>query len=267
MSLKARILGCGSSGGVPRIGNNWGACDPSNPRNRRTRCSLLLTRTGGAGITSVLIDTSPDLREQLIAAECGQVDSVIYTHDHADQCHGIDDLRALALIQRSRVPIWADMATRQTLTERFGYCFQAPEGSPYPPILEMNAMEVPSPVIVSGEGGTITAQPFRVVHGATPTLGFRIGGLAYTPDLNTIRDEDLGALDDLDCWIVDALRRTPHPTHFSLDDALSWIERVKPKRAVVTNMHVDLDYETLCKELPAHVVPAYDGLEIEIATK
>ncbi len=128
MSLTARILGCGSSGGVPRIGNNWGDCDPANPKNRRTRCSLLLSRTNGSGVTNVLIDTAPDVREQLLAAECGQIDSVLYTHDHADQCHGIDDLRALALIQRARVPIFAAEATRNTLNSRFGYCFQAPEG-------------------------------------------------------------------------------------------------------------------------------------------
>ncbi len=264
MSLTARILGCGSSGGVPRIGNNWGACDPANPKNRRTRCSLLLTRKSADGITSVLIDTAPDVREQLLAAERGQVDAVLYTHDHADQCHGIDDLRALALIQRARVPIWASAATRKTLTDRFGYCFAAPEGSPYPPILEMHAIKVPAPVTVSGAGGAITAEPFPVEHGATPTLGFRINGLAYTPDLNAIRDENVGALEGLDCWIVDALRRTPHPTHFSLDDALAWIERIKPKRAIVTNMHVDLDYETLRAELPAHVEPAYDGMEIAV---
>ena len=265
MSLTARILGCGSSGGVPRIGNNWGACDPANPRNRRSRCSLLLTRRGAEGLTSVLIDTAPDVREQLLAAGCAQVDSVLYTHDHADQCHGIDDLRALALIQRARVPIFAAEATRATLTSRFGYCFQAPEGSPYPPILTMHPIEVPAPVTVCGGGGPITAQPFAVEHGATPTLGFRINGLAYTPDLNSIRDEDMGALEGLDCWIVDALRRTPHPTHFSLDDALAWIERVGPKRAIVTNMHVDLDYETLRAELPAHVEPAYDGMEIAVS--
>lgn len=265
MSLTARILGCGSSGGVPRIGNNWGACDPANPKNRRTRCSLLLTQEGAGGITSVLIDTAPDLREQLLAAECGQVDAVLYTHDHADQCHGIDDLRALALIQRARVPIWADTDTRKTLTERFGYCFQATEGSPYPPILEMHAINVPAPVTITGAGGAITAQPFPVEHGVTPTLGFRINGLAYTPDLNTIGEENLAALEGLDCWIVDALRRTPHPTHFSLDDALAWIERIRPKRAIVTNMHVDLDYETLRAELPAHVEPAYDGMEIVVS--
>lgn len=265
MSFTARILGCGSSGGVPRIGNNWGDCDPDNPKNRRSRCSLLLTRSEGEAMTRVLIDTSPDVREQLLRAECGQIDSVLFTHDHADQSHGIDDLRALALIQRARVPIWADTSTRETLTTRFGYCFSARKGSPYPPILDMHAMDVPNPIVVEGAGGTISARPFRVEHGATPTLGFRIGNLAYTPDLNNVPDESLEALEGLDCWIVDALRRTPHPTHFSLDEALSWIERVKPKRAVVTNMHIDLDYETLCTELPAHVVPAYDGFEVEIS--
>ncbi len=264
MSFTARILGCGSSGGVPRIGNNWGDCDPANPKNRRSRCSLLVTRTEEVGKTCVLIDTSPDVREQLLLAECNQIDSVVYTHDHADQSHGIDDLRALALIQRARVPIWADTSTRETLTTRFGYCFQAPEGSPYPPILEMHAMDVPNPIVVDGPGGTIAAHPFKVEHGATPTLGFRIGNLAYTPDLNSIPEESLSALEGLDCWIVDALRRTPHPTHLSLDETLSWIERVKPKRAVVTNMHIDLDYETLRAELPENVVPAYDGLEIEV---
>ncbi len=262
MTLTARILGSGSSGGVPRIGNNWGQCDPGNPKNRRSRCSLLVQETNGAGTTTVLIDTSPDLREQLLSAEVGMVDSVLYTHEHADQCHGIDDLRALAMMSGGRVPVWADQQTQAILTARFSYCFETPPGSQYPPILNMNLMTLPCEVTVKGEGGAVRATPFEVEHGAIKALGFRVGGLAYTPDLNGILEENVEHLQGLDCWIVDALRRTPHPSHFSLSETLNWIERINPKRAILTNMHIDMDYAELCAELPENVVPGYDGLTI-----
>ncbi|MEM7427416.1 MAG: MBL fold metallo-hydrolase [Pseudomonadota bacterium] len=264
MSLTARILGCGSSGGVPRLGNHWGDCDPENPLNRRTRCSMLVQRTGPHGVTNVLIDTSPDLREQLLAADVGHMDGVLYTHAHADQSHGIDDLRALAMISRARVPVWADDVTREHLLLRFDYCFKTPPGSPYPPILDMNPLRAGEAVTVDGAGGPITAMPFEVEHGSIMALGFRINGLAYTPDLNDVPAGSVSHVEELDCWVIDALRRTVHPSHLSLAESLEWIERVKPGRAVLTNMHVDMDHARLCHDLPDHIRPAHDGMTIEI---
>lgn len=262
MSLEITVLGCGSSGGVPRIGNNWGACDPENPRNRRRRCSLLVQRRGAEGVTTVLVDSGPDLRDQLLDARISWLDGVLYTHDHADHTHGLDELRAVAINGRRRVRIWADAHTEATLRTRFGYCFKSPPGSNYPPILEPYLITPPDMVRVDGPGGTIEARPFALEHGDISALGFRFGDIAYTPDLNAIPEESLPWLDGLDVWIVDALKPTPHPSHFSLDDALAWIDRVKPRRAILTNMHVDLDYETLRKTLPEGVEPAHDGLTI-----
>ena len=264
MSLTARILGCGSSGGVPRIGNNWGDCDPDNPLNRRTRCSMLLQRTGPGGVTNVLIDTSPDIREQLLAAEVDHMDAVLYTHAHADQCHGIDDLRALALISRSRVPVWADEATRELLLMRFGYCFKTPPGSPYPPILDMHLLNAGEAVTIDGPGGPIKAMPFEVDHGSIIALGFRVEGLAYTPDMNGVPESSMPYVEGLNCWVIDALRRTPHPSHFSLEESLAMIERTTPESAVLTNMHVDLDHGALSTELPDHIRPAHDGMVLDI---
>lgn len=258
--LTFRILGCGSSGGVPRIGNIWGACDPMNPKNRRRRCSLLITRETGAGATRVLIDTSPDMREQLLDAGISTLDAVVYTHSHADHMNGIDDLRQIVLTQGQRLPVWADAPTQAALMSRFGYAFLQPEGSPYPPILELYAID--GPVTIPGPGGAITLTPFKADHGSMDALGFRIGPLAYLPDAIRIPNESWPLLRDLDCWIVDALRRKPHPTHAHLDLTLSWIARAQPQRAILTNMHLDLDYATLLAELPPHVTPAYDGREV-----
>ncbi|MEM9639280.1 MAG: MBL fold metallo-hydrolase [Pseudomonadota bacterium] len=258
--LQVTILGCGSSGGVPRLGGHWGDCDPQNPRNRRQRCSLLVKRHDEGGTTTVLIDTSPDLRNQLLAAEVGRLDAVIYTHAHADHVHGIDDLRMIVFNMRARLPVWADEPTRDALMQRFAYAFVQPEGSTYPPILDMNLID--GNVTVEGAGGAITFQPFEVPHGGMNALGFRIGDLAYLPDVAQIPDAVWPALDNLDCWIVDALRRDPHPTHAHLALTLDWIEKVAPKRAVLTNMHIDLDYDTLQAETPAHIEPAYDGLTL-----
>ena len=258
--LTFTILGCGSSGGVPRIGNFWGDCDPTNPKNRRRRCSMLVTRETEAGATRVLIDTSPDMREQLLDANVSGLDGVIYTHSHADHMNGIDDLRQIVLNQRQRLPVWADAPTQEALLSRFGYAFVQPEGSPYPSILDLRTLD--GPVSIPGAGGDIPFIPFRADHGSMDALGFRIGPLAYLPDVVRIPDESWPVLEGLDCWIVDALRRKPHPTHAHLDLTLSWITRAKPTRAILTNMHLDLDYETLLAELPPHVTPAYDGREV-----
>ncbi len=259
-TLTFTVLGCGSSGGVPRLGGIWGDCDPSNPKNRRRRCSMLVTRETADGVTRVLIDTSPDMRDQLLDAGIGTLDGVVYTHSHADHMHGIDDLRQVVFNQRQRLPVWADGPTQEALLSRFGYAFVQPEGSPYPPILDLHTID--GPVKVQGAGGPVLLTPFRADHGSMDTLGFRIGPLAYLPDAVDIPAESWPVLDGLDCWIVDALRRKPHPTHAHLDLTLSWIARAKPSRAVITNMHIDLDYEVLKAELPPHVTPAYDGMTI-----
>jgi phosphoribosyl 1,2-cyclic phosphate phosphodiesterase len=264
MSTTLTILGCGSSGGVPRIGGDWGRCDPSNPKNRRRRSSVLITQTSGTGKTRLLIDTSPDLREQMLSAEVGNIDAVLYTHEHADHTHGIDELRAFFLRNRRTVPVYADEPTGHMLTARFSYCFYAAPGSDYPPIASLNRLAPGTPVTITGAGGPVTARAFRVHHGSIDALGYRIGEMAYTPDLNGIPDESLPHLAELDLWVVDALKRTPHPSHLSLPETLDWIARIKPRRAVITNMHVDLDYATLRRELPAHVEPAFDGLELTI---
>jgi phosphoribosyl 1,2-cyclic phosphate phosphodiesterase len=262
--LVLTILGCGSSGGVPRIGNDWGSCDPANPKNRRRRCSILARRNSGAGQTAVLVDTSPDIRQQLLDTDTGWVDGVLYTHEHADHIHGIDDLRVIAINGRSRVDVYANARTLDILKTRFDYCFTAPEGSAYPPILNPHLIAAGRPVTIDGKGGAITALPFDQQHGSIRSLGFRFGNCAYSSDLNDLPKSSLKHLENLDIWIVDALRATPHPTHFSLADTLDWIEAVKPKRAILTNMHTDLDYATLAEKLPRNVEPAYDGMELQI---
>ncbi len=264
MTVTLKILGCGSSGGVPRIGGDWGKCDPANPKNRRRRCSVLLTRLSPSGVTRLLIDTSPDMREQMLDANIGDLDAVFYTHEHADHTHGIDELRAFFLKKRARVEVWADEATGQMLMTRFSYCFYTAPGSDYPSILNLNRLVAGQPVTVSGAGGSITALPFSLHHGNIEALGFRIGNTAYTPDLNGIPEQSLPALEGLDLWIVDALKRSPHPSHFSLPETLACIARIRPARAIITNMHVDLDFDTLRRELPPHVEPAFDGLEVSI---
>ena len=252
------ILGCGSSGGVPRLGGLWGECDPADPRNHRRRCSLLIEQTGDAGTTRVLIDTSPDLRAQLLDANVGVLDGVVYTHAHADHVHGLDDLRQIVFNTKRRLPVWADGPTQDSLLSRFGYAFVQPEGSPYPPILEMHGID--GEVMVDGPGGAVRLQPFKVAHGAIDALGFRVGDVAYLPDVAEIYDAAWPLLAGLDCWIVDALRRRPHPTHAHLDRTLGWIARAAPRRAVLTNMHIDLDYAAVAAETPDHVVPAHDGM-------
>lgn len=256
------ILGCGSSGGVPRLGGHWGECDPENPKNRRRRCSLLVERDGPDGTTRALIDTTPDLRSQLLDTGIGELDGVVYTHPHADHLHGIDDLRMIVFNMRQRLPVWADGRTQNALLGRFGYAFVQPEGSPYPPILNLHTID--GDVVIEGAGGPITFRPFEANHGAIDALGFRIGGLAYLPDVVDIPDESWPVLEDLDIWIVDALRRDPHPTHAHLAKTLDWIAKAKPKRAVLTNMHIDLDYETVAKETPDHVTPAYDLMQLSL---
>ncbi|PKQ09468.1 MAG: phosphoribosyl 1,2-cyclic phosphodiesterase [Alphaproteobacteria bacterium HGW-Alphaproteobacteria-12] len=268
MKMRATILGCGSSGGVPRPGIGepfWGACDPQEPKNRRRRCSLLVEQwdKDPAEKTVVLVDTAPDMREQLIDAKIGWADGVLFTHDHADQCHGIDDLRILAINKRQRIECWMDAATRETLLSRFGYCFRTQPGTGYPAILNDNPIAEPGKVIrVEGPGGTMEIMPFDQDHGTIRSLGFRFGPLAYSADAVGIPDESFALLDGIDCWIADALRYTPHPTHAHVEMTLGWLQRAKVRHGILTNMHVDLDYGTLASELPDGVEPAYDGMQV-----
>jgi phosphoribosyl 1,2-cyclic phosphate phosphodiesterase len=264
MTLTFTILGCGSSGGVPRPALGWGQCDPANPKNRRRRCSLLVERRGADGQTRVLVDTSPDLREQLIDAEVDWLDGVLLTHEHADQTHGIDDLRALVIHRRHRIDLYQDEPTARAMHGRFGYCFMTPPGSNYPPILNEHRLVPGRTTTVTGEGGPIAALPFLQEHGDIPSLGFRFGHVAYSSDLCGLPADSVEALAGLELWIVDALRWAPHPSHFSVEDALTWIERLRPKRAILTNMHSDLDYEALRAKLPAHVEPGYDGMQVTV---
>jgi len=260
--LRFTILGCGSSGGVPRLGGHWGDCDPENPKNNRRRCSLLIERIGDAGITRVLIDTSPDLRAQLLGADVGALDAVIYTHSHADHVHGIDDLRMIVFNMKKRLHVWADGDTQNALYARFGYAFVQPEGSPYPAILEM--FTIKGDVVIDGAGGAITLKPLTVNHGAIDALGLKVEGLVYMPDVADIPADVWPELEGLEYWILDALRRTPHPTHTHLERSLEWMTRAAPRRGVLTNMHIDLDYQTLCGETPDYITPAFDGMTISI---
>lgn len=263
MRRRLTIMGCGSSGGVPRLGNDWGACDPENPRNRRLRASALVEQwSDNGGHTAVLIDSGPDVREQLLAMRIEALDGVVYTHDHADHTHGIDDLRVICYRMRQRIDAWADAATHESLMTRFGYCFQSPPGRSYPPILNPHEINPARAFSLRGSGGALEFQPVIQNHGEIPSLGFRIGNLAYSPDISGLDEASIDRLRGLDVWIVDALRYTPHPSHFTVKQALEWIGHLAPKRAILTHLHVDLDYDTLRRELPDHVEPAYDGMQI-----
>jgi len=265
-TLEVTILGCGSSGGVPRADGDWGVCDPAHPRNFRTRCALLVRRLGEgpqdpARETTTIVDTSPELRIQTAKAGVKRLDAILLTHDHADQVHGLDDVRAFYLRQQARIPCWMDESTDRTMMRRFGYIFEGEGG--YPAICDRFVIP-PHGVAwaVDGPSGAIPITTFDQDHGGVRSVGYRFGGVAYSSDVVGLDDAAFEALAGLDVWIVDALRRRPHPTHAHLERTLEWIERVRPRRAILTNMHIDLDYEQLRAELPAGVEPAYDGLSL-----
>ena len=263
-TLRITILGCASSGGVPRIGPkgpNWGDCDPDNPRNRRRRCALLVQRIGEGGKTTVLLDAGPDVREQLIDAGAGWLNALVLTHDHADHVHGIDDLRMVVFNRRARLPCWMDARTEATVRQRFGYVFETPPGSSYPPIMDRHRID--GPILIDGRGGEILLEPFSVPHGDIEALGFRIGPVVYTPDISAMSEAAWAMARGADCWITDALRYRPHPSHANVETALAWIAEASPRRAILTNLHVDLDYATLDAETPANVTPAHDGLVLD----
>jgi phosphoribosyl 1,2-cyclic phosphate phosphodiesterase len=242
----------------------WGACDPTDPRNRRRRCALLVEQIGAdGGVTRVLVDTGPDLREQMLSAGVSHLDAVLYTHPHADHLHGIDDLRALALARRRRVDVYMDEHTLDRAREAFAYCFRdVAEG--YPPILNAHVVEPGRPVVIEGAGGPLGMMPFAQVHGRIRSLGWRVGNLAYSSDLNDLPDASLPLLDGLDVWIVDALRYTRHSSHFTVEEALDWAGRLGVGRAILTNLHHDLDYATLAAALPPFATPAYDMMTVEL---
>ncbi len=265
-TLDIVILGSGSSGGVPRADGDWGACDARDRRNWRSRCSLLVRRapaTGGGPQTTVVVDAAPEFRLQCAAAGVKRLDGLLLTHEHADQCHGIDDIRAFAVKQGRRIPCWMDAATRASIMRRFGYVFEG-EGA-YPAIADIRAMP-PHGVAwrVEGPSGPIPVATFEQAHGDVTSLGYRFGPVAYSSDVIDLPEESFAALQDLEVWIVDALRYAPHPTHAHVEKTLGWIERVKPRRAILTNMHIDLDYAELARRLPPGVEPAYDGLRIKV---
>jgi phosphoribosyl 1,2-cyclic phosphate phosphodiesterase len=263
MSLRFTILGCGSSMGVPRAALGWGECDPNEPKNRRRRSALLVEQGVPGKVTRVLVDCGPDLREQLIDADIDWLDGVLITHEHADHTHGIDDLRPVFIHKRRRIDVWLDEPTSRALHARFGYCFMTPPGSQYPPILNEHRLTPGQGITIQGQGGDIDVLPVLQAHGDIPSLGFRFGSVAYSTDLKSLPEASIAALQGLDIWIVDALRRSPHPSHFNLEETLGWIERIKPKRAILTDMHTDMDYATLRRELPPNVEPAFDGMQFE----
>ncbi|NQY41392.1 MAG: MBL fold metallo-hydrolase [Henriciella sp.] len=264
--IKFTLLGTGSSGGVPRVGGDWGACDPHEPKNRRTRCSALVEAWDIAdpeAVTTVLIDTSPDMREQLLAAKVTRLDAVVFTHDHADQTHGIDDVRALAIRNRAQVKAYMDVATSKTLVAKFKYVFHGENG--YPPIYDLQPFLSPyEPFEVSGPGGSIELTPLDQEHGYIRSLGFRIGDVAYCNDLNGFPEDTLEALEGLDVLMIDALRYIPHPSHAHLGQTLEWVKKLRPRKTVLTNLHIDLDYKTLLGELPDGVIPGFDGWACEV---
>lgn len=256
--MKVTILGCGGSGGVPMIGNDWGQCDPNNPKNRRLRASILVE----AGDTTLLVDTSPDMRQQFLTHGIRHIDAVLYTHAHADHIHGIDELRPVNRLMGRDIDVYADRPTLDAIGQRFGYVLSplAPEanGFYYKPCLTPH--EINGPFSVGG----IDVVPFEQGHGYMNTLGFRFGSIAYSTDVVELSDDAFAALDGVEVWIVDCLRERPHVTHAHLEKTLAWIERVRPKQAVLTHMCFDMDYETTQSRLPAGVEAGYDGLVIEL---
>jgi phosphoribosyl 1,2-cyclic phosphate phosphodiesterase len=257
--MKVTVLGCGGSGGVPLAGRepggHWGDCDPANPRNRRRRVSILVEQGG----TVLLVDTSPDLRLQMMDAGITRLDAVLYTHAHADHCHGIDDLRWIVYAQGGPIDAYMDMPTSETMTRRFSYAFasSADPASLYTPLLSEHLIEGPFTV------GALEVLPFVQGHGRETSLGFRFGPVAYSTDVVELDELAFEVLEDVEVWIVDCLREAPHPTHAHLAKALEWIARVKPRRAILTHMNHTLDYDALAARCPAGVEPGYDGMVIE----
>jgi len=256
--VRATILGSGPSSGVPSVSDGWGACDPENPRNRRLRPSILVEHKS----TRVLVDTSPDLRQQLLNVDVQQLDAVIYTHGHADHLHGIDDLRGINRAMNAPLDTYADAQTIKEIDTRFGYATTPlpPDATVYyKPVLDIHE-------IGPGDGfsvGDVEILAFDQDHGRSHTLGYRFGPLAYSTDLLGLPEESFRALEGVEVWIVGAFPLKPHPTHAHVDLALEWIARVKPEKAVLTHLSPAIDYGALSERLPKGVEAAYDGLVVE----
>lgn len=265
-SFSVTILGCGSSGGVPRIGNDWGACDPANSKNRRRRCSILIEARydGAPGVTRIVVDTGCDFRAQMLGADIGHLDGVIYTHEHADHTHGIDDLRVLALSSGQRVETYMSAVTAERVMSAFAYCFASAKGSGYPPILNANLIDIDGTFAIDGAGGRVEITTFAQVHGNITALGIKVGNFAYSCDLSALPVSSRPALEGVKLWVVDALRYKTHASHLNLEQSVQLIGEVGVPQAVLTNMHIDLDYDTLCVDLPDHIRPAFDGMRIEM---
>jgi phosphoribosyl 1,2-cyclic phosphate phosphodiesterase len=265
-TMRFTILGCGSSPGVPRITGDWGNCDPSNPKNKRRRASLLVEKIAlDDGKTTVVIDTGPDFRAQMIDAGVTALDGVVYTHAHADHIHGIDDLRGYWIEQRRLIDVYADVETQERLMAGFGYCFTKPAKSSYPPIVLAHTITHYEPFEISGNGGIIRFAPLTQVHGSINSLGFRVGDFAYCTDVSAFPDDTMARLNGLDVLVLDALQYNPHPSHLSLTESLAVNEQLKPKRTILTHMHTPLDYDRVMAETPANVEPGFDGLCVELS--
>jgi phosphoribosyl 1,2-cyclic phosphate phosphodiesterase len=256
--VRVIVLGCGSSGGVPLIGGRWGACDPANPKNRRTRASILIETDG----RTLLVDTTPDLRAQLLAAERWKLDAVLYTHGHADHIMGLDDIRAVNRLIGAPLPAYADARTLADLTRRFDYAFAplGPKGGFFRPVIEAHEIRAGEAFEAAG----IRVLPIAQDHGTMPTLGFRIGDFAYSTDVLDLSEQALAALEGVRVWIVGCFQERPHYTHAHLERALAWVERLRPERTVLTHMGESLDYAALSAKLPAGVEPGFDGLVLDL---
>ncbi|NTJ42369.1 MBL fold metallo-hydrolase [Agrobacterium larrymoorei] len=260
------ILGCASSPGVPRINGDWGACDPVNPKNRRTRTAFMVEQIApDGGVTTIVIDTGPDFREQMIAARVQNIDAVLYTHHHADHLHGIDDLRGYFITTKKRIPIYAEPDTMQRIREGFPYCLETPPGSNYPPIVEPHTIDdLDKDIVIDGYGGPLRVSPHLQQHGDIVSLGFRFGDVAYCTDVSDFPAKSVDKLQNLDMIIIDTLQYRYHPSHLSLEQSLGWIEKLAAKRAILTHMHTPLDYDTVMRETPDHVEPGYDLMRFEV---
>ncbi len=257
MSLKFTILGCGSSMGVPRPDGFWGNCNPREKKNYRTRCSALISSKS----KNILIDTSPDLRSQLIKQKVKNIDKVLYSHMHADQVHGINDLRIFFLKNNKKINVYADKFTSKYLIKNFAYCFNKKKD--YPPILKLNLIK--KNLLFLDKKTKIKIKCIPVKHGSIKCLSFIINNkLAYASDINYIYNKDLHNFKNLKYFIVDCLRYSKHPAHFSLSEVLNLVKILKPKKTLLTNLHSDLDYNYLLKKLPNNVIPAYDGITFNI---
>lgn len=262
--LRFTLLGCGSSPGVPRLNGDWGACDPAEPKNRRLRAAALVERISPAGaVTRIVVDTGPDFRQQMLAAKVDHLDAVVYTHAHADHIHGIDDLRTYWLSQRRLIDVYADRPTLDRLMEGFGYCFSTPPGSSYPPIVRARLIEHFEAFTIEGKGGPLTFEPLPQIHGDIISLGFRIGPIAYCPDVSHFPPATAERLGELELLVIDALQYRTHPSHFSLGESLEWIDRLRPRQAVLTHMDTPLDYGSVMEKTPHHVRPGHDGFSVE----